>query len=138
MHTSSIKTEHKDCSRENSLMASKKTRGQPNLHNLELSRQNKSNEILGKTSIMRSYREKGQTNQSLTPSQRRANDYNKEHEYSLANCTGGEEEDHLYQECGFVNKMDDGVFCIAYHTSRTDPRHLSTLSYESAEYVNLN
>lgn len=138
MHPSSIKTEHKDCSPENSPMASKKTRDQPNLHNLQLSRQNKINEILGKTSIMRSYPEKGQTNPFFTPSQRRANDYNKEHEYSLANCTGGEEEDHLYQECRFVNKMDDEVFYNAYHTSKTDPRHLSTLSYESAEYVNLN
>lgn len=138
MHPPSMKTEHKNCSHENSQPTSKKSRGHPKLQNMELSGSSASNEILGKTGIMRSYREKGEPNQSLTRSQRRADDYNKEHEYSLANFTGGEEEDHLYQECRFVNKMDEGVFCNAYQTSKTDPRHLSALSYESAEYMNLN
>nr|XP_034318594.1 uncharacterized protein LOC105341381 isoform X4 [Crassostrea gigas] len=138
MNPSSVKTENKNCSHENSQSTSKKTREKPNLKKSELSGSDKSNKMLGKTGIMRGYQNKGETNQSPTRSQRRADDYNKEHEYSLANFTGGEAEDHIYQECRFVNKVDDGAFCDAYNTSKTDHRHLSALSYESAEYMNLN
>ncbi|XP_034318547.2 uncharacterized protein [Magallana gigas] len=138
MNPSSVKTENKNCSHENSQSTSKKTRGKPNLKKSELSGSDKSNKMLGKTGIMRGYQNKGETNQSPTRSRRRADDYNKEHEYSLANFTGEEEEDHIYQECRFVNKVDNGAFCDAYNTSKTEHRHLSALSYESAEYMNLN
>lgn len=138
MNPSSVKTENKNCSHENSQSTSKKTRGKPNLKKSELSGSDKSNKMLGKTGIMRGYQNKGETNQSPTRSRRRADDYNKEHEYSLANFTGGEEEDHIYQECRFVNKVDNGAFCDAYNTSKTEHRHLSALSYESAEYMDLN
>lgn len=138
MNPSSVKTENKNCSHENSQSTSKKTREKPNLKKSELSGSDKSNKMLGKTGIMRGYQNKGETNQSPTRSRRRADDYNKEHEYSLANFTGGEEEDHIYQECRFVNKVDDGAFCDTYNTPKTDHHHLSALSYESAEYMNLN
>lgn len=127
MNPSSVKTENKNCSHENSQSTSKKTREKTNLKKSELSGSDKSNKMLGKTGIMRGYQNKGETNQSPTRSQN-----------SLANFTGGEEEDHIYQECRFVNKVDDGAFCDAYNTSKTEHRHLSALSYESAEYMNLN